>query len=207
MKDVVKYIEKALKILQMRPFELAKFLGVTQKAMSMWRHEKRIPSGDYIIKIQNEIDKRRRKFEDQKKAGTFIPLLPVDIPAGDPVQIFNDLEMEQISIPHYFGANKNMVAVKVIGDSMYPTLPDGAIVIGERTDEDFAISGEVVLANYKQEYTIKRFTKGRKDSERVLTPDNAVGGFHKPITALRTDIKIIARFGKEPGYIVFPEKR
>ncbi len=117
------------------------------------------------------------------KEDNFIPMfsykhLPVKISAGLPITVDAILEQDcdLITLPDSimgkWARNKDILFVKVNGDSMNKVFPHGALIgvkmisLCELNDKD------IVVFNYDNEYSVKRFMKNDKDNKLIFRPES-----------------------------------
>lgn len=116
-----------------------------------------------------------------------IPVLG-KIACGDPIMVMENYEDYRTALVDGLPAGK-LVYLQAKGDSMAPTIPDGAMVlIREQPDVE---NGEIaaVLINGNEEATLKRCKK--QGNMIVLMPDNPA---HEPIFVTKENpIKIIGK--------------
>jgi len=143
--------------------EFKDYIGLSS-TNSVWKYMKKLESKDYIEKIGNQYSLvENPEFID-------IPLMGI-VPAGDPVEIFNELG-EQIQLPEWFiGDNDlNVFALKVEGLSMKDAyINEGDIVIIRKTDNVF--DGDMIIALLPDNsITLKKLRI--KSKYIILVPEN-----------------------------------
>lgn len=158
---------------------LADQLKVTETSVSNWVQGKKYPRIDKIQKMADFLNVSKSELieEDFEKPGNLINIssktvrIPIlgAISCGDPIiaeENFKGWREESIdSVP-----NGNIIILEAQGDSMAPTIPDGAFVmIREQPDVE---NGEIaaVRVNGDTEATLKRIKK--QNNMVVLMPDN-----------------------------------
>ncbi len=196
VKEVIDRLKMALKV--KTDTELAKHLGVNQSTISVWKTRKSI-NWDLIITKCKDINidwlltgegEMFRKKQDTVEfvPAVAVPIISAQVPAGFPTMPPEDDYIEDyLYIP---GVPKNSYAVKVRGNSMYPTIKDGEYVIFVPCVE--LKNGDVVIVrNEWNEVMLKRYRV--KDGEVFLTSDNPEYPTVKP----NGDYKIIGRVIKK----------
>ncbi len=170
---------------------LAQFLGVNQATVSSWENGTRQigtydaqkladyfnVSVDYLLGRTNDdgLPKYANVYplDDHVK----IPALGI-IRGGQPI-CTEQGEYEQVWADKKFGDGKHFM-LKVQGDSMSPTIPNGAWAVIEQTD--VAESGKIVAFALDGEYaTLKRYYP-QEDGSVILKGDNPKNTFEFHIT-------------------------
>ncbi len=131
---------------------------------------------------------RKRQDSVEFVPAVAVPIISAQVPAGFPAMPPEDDYIEDyLYIP---GVPKNSYAVKVRGNSMYPTIKDGEYVIFVPCVE--LKNGDVVIVRDEwNEVMLKRYRV--KDGEVFLTSDNPEYPTVKP----NGDYKIIGRVIKK----------
>lgn len=97
-------------------------------------------------------------------------------------RIADSIPDDYLSLPMKY--IENTVGIKINGDSMYPTITDGAIVILKKNTEVY--NGEIGVFLFNDEAYVKRIT--RKDDFIFLYSDNMI---YQPIIVTQKDNFII----------------
>ncbi len=104
--------------------------------------------------------------------------IPVKISAGLPITVdaVSEHECDLITLPDTvmgkWARNKDIFFVKVNGDSMNKVFPHDALIgvkmisLSELNDKD------IVVFNYDNEYSVKRFMKNDKDNKLIFRPES-----------------------------------
>lgn len=194
-------IRKVRKNLNLSQEEFAKKIGISQGHLSKIERGEQLPDKPLIMSIAYSfgindswlLTGEGEMFRKKKDSVEFVPAVAVPIisaqvPAGFPVMPPEDDYIEDyLYIP---GVPKNSYAVKVRGNSMYPTIKDGEYVIFVPCVE--LKNGDVVIVrNEWNEVMLKRYRV--KDGEVFLTSDNPEYPTVKP----NGDYKIIGRVIKK----------
>jgi len=206
--EVAKYIEKLLKEKNMKPVDLANRAGVDKSTISRYFSGTRKIPMDELAKFADAlnvdpvellIDNGHKNSIIQEESVPYnlfkvpessfvkIPILGT-IACGDPILAEQNIDSYTYelaeTLPH--GIIFGLIAK---GDSMEPTIPNGAtVLIREQSDVE---SGEIaaVLVNGDTEATLKRVKK--IGSMIMLMPDN---NKHDPIPVTKeTPAKIIGK--------------
>ena len=192
LRERIRTIRKKLGLTQM---EFAEKLGKSWRTIQDWEAGKRnIPepelrlisqtfgiSYEWLKTGQGEIFEKKPSIEEiilaeQRRIKENMVLLPLigRVGAGYP-QDRGDVEiLAYVEIPKIPRENpKNLFAVKVVGDSMYPTLQEDDIVIAKHFigyASEIKDKKIVIVANEWRELYIKRLIKTK--NEFLLTSDN-----------------------------------
>lgn len=161
--------------------ELCKSLGISQSCLSAWETGTREMGSKELQQVADffgvSVDYLLGR-DDVKHEPHIKGLYPLDnyvkLPAlgiirgGDPI-CTDQGEYDEVYADAKFG-DGNHFMLKVQGDSMYPTIPDGAWAIIERTN--VAQPGQVVAFALDGEYaTLKRYYP-QPDGSIILKGDN-----------------------------------
>lgn len=202
-------IGKRIKQLRMRnnlsQAELGKIAGVTDKAVSTWEQDQKIPRMGAIEKmalyfgvtksyIIDGVDDGTRDFEPTIPPG-FEPLPKmVSVPrvgaiaCGEPILAEQNIETYD-KIPEDWHADFTLVCK---GDSMEPRIKDGDIVAIRRQPE--VETGEIAAVRIENEATLKRVY--RYPDRLVLQPENLN---FTPIVLVGEEINTVVIEGKAVG--------
>lgn len=136
----------------------------------------------------------KRKGHSWELATLFsqVPLMGI-VPAGSPLEIFENLG-EEVSLPEWMlERGKNLVAFRVQGDSMRDAyIQDGDIVIVKKTAK--AEIGEMVVAFLSDSsITLKRLKKD--NSHYCLVPENPeYETLHEPFQLVGKVVGVLRRY-------------
>lgn len=157
--------------------ELAKIAGVSESTVGKWVLEISVPRMGPIQKIADHFgfpksriltEQKPNNLYEIKEESVQVPVLG-EIACGDPIYVAENFTGYRIE-PKDSLPSGRCYYLKAKGDSMQPTIPNGAwVLIREQPDVE---SGEIaaVLVNGNTEATLKRV---RKQGETViLMPDN-----------------------------------
>ncbi|MGG5741303.1 LexA family protein [Bacillus cereus group sp. IBL03679] len=161
--------------------DLANELNIPETTFSNWMQAKTYPRPDKIQMLADyfQITRSDLTEAEQNYTGERPPIsvrIPVlgEIACGSPVlaeQNYDEYRFEATDLP-----SGKLVYLKAKGDSMEPTIPNGAyVMIREQADVE---SGEIaaVLVNGDTEATLKRIK--RQGNIIMLMPDNPA---HNPM--------------------------
>jgi transcriptional regulator with XRE-family HTH domain len=164
--------------------QLAEHLGVTRPAIAHYLHGRREPSLDQLQRIAKFLDIGLAEFIEGKSTENtvlnleehhvFIPYVDKQNPLEPTAQ--EDLRyMREFSVQKAWITDRNLkvtdlVAVKVEGSSMEPSLQDGDIVIADTSDNALK-EDEVYVLYYDERIAVKRL-KQRYDGALILHNDN-----------------------------------
>lgn len=176
-------------------------LGIPKMTMSNWLNAKTYPRADKLQMLATYFNISRSDLTEEKPTN-FIPLEPrtVRVPilgkisCGDPIDAIENIEGYIMKTPEDVQGGE-FVAAFADGESMSPTIPNGAIVTIRR--QPIVENGEIVaaLVNGDEQITLKRYR--RQGDTVLLTPDNP--NYDTIIVDKKHPVKII---GKVTGYEV-----
>lgn len=168
LKDKIKHLRKQNNLTQ---DDLAKRLGVAKTTVSTWERGGNRPLMDKIVVMSDMFNVPISYFFDEPTEDieiVNIPLLGV-ISCGNPITAIENVDEYQKEIKTQLPTG-NLFYLKAQGNSMYPIIPDGAMVmVREQVDVE---NGEIaaVLINGDEEATIKRVR--RINDHILLEPEN-----------------------------------
>ena len=161
--------------------QLAEFLKVAPSTISMYENGQREPNFEvlesladffnvdlnYLLGKTNKTTKIILHSESSK--GIKIPVLGT-VPAGIPVTAVEDI-LDYEEIPKSWENQGEFFGLKIKGDSMYPTLENGDVVIVRK--QSTADNGDTVVVMVNgDDATCKRYE--RSDTGIMLIPNNNV---------------------------------
>lgn len=161
--------------------QLAEFLKVAPSTISMYENGQREPNFEvlesladffnvdlnYLLGKTNKTTKIILDSESSK--GIKIPVLGT-VPAGIPVTAVEDI-LDYEEIPKSWENQGEFFGLKIKGDSMYPTLENGDVVIVRK--QSTADNGDTVVVMVNgDDATCKRYE--RSDAGIMLIPNNNV---------------------------------
>ncbi len=169
--------------------DVAKFLGLTKQAYSLYELGKRNPDNDTLYKISEyfgvSIDyllgKSTVKNASMISQGIKIPVLG-EVRAGIPIEAIQDI-IDYEEITEEMARNGEYFGLQVKGSSMGPKFSDGDVVIVRK--QSTAANGDVVIALVNgDEATIKKIKF--IDNGLVLLPTNPA---YEPMFFSKQEIK------------------
>lgn len=168
IKDKIKHLRKRNEFTQA---DLAKRLGVAVTTVSTWERGGNRPLMDKIALMSDLFNVPISYFFDEVLDDVKVVSIPVlgQISCGDPITAVENVDDYQKEIESQL-PNGNLFYLNAKGDSMFPIIPDGALVLIK--EQPTVESGEIaaVLVNGDEEATIKRV---RKINDHVLLePEN-----------------------------------
>ncbi|KAF3306002.1 helix-turn-helix domain-containing protein [Carnobacterium sp. PL17GRE32] len=168
LKDKIKHLRKQNNLTQ---DDLAKRLGVAKTTVSTWERGGNRPLMDKIVVMSDMFNVPISYFFDEPTEDIEIVNIPLlgAISCGDPITAIENVDEYQKEIKNQLPTG-NLFYLKAQGNSMYPTIPDGAMVmVREQVDVE---NGEIaaVLINGDEEATIKRVR--RINDHILLEPEN-----------------------------------
>lgn len=159
--------------------QLAEFLKVAPSTISMYENGQREPNFEvlesladffnvdlnYLLGKTNKTTKIILDSESSK--GIKIPVLGT-VPAGIPITAVEDI-IDYEEIPKSWENQGEFFGLKIKGDSMYPTLENGDVVIVKK--QSTADNGDTVIVMVNgDDATCKRYE--RSDTGIMLIPNN-----------------------------------
>ena len=169
--DRIRVSREALKLTKR---ELAKRIGVHESSIS--KYEKGVVDFPLskisdLSRVLNVSEAYLMGWEDEVKEsnqGIKIPVLG-SVPAGIPITAIEDI-IDYEEIPQSWGNQGEFFGLRIKGNSMYPKLESGDIVIVKK--QSVADNGDVVIAMVNgDDATCKRYK--RTDAGIMLTSDNS----------------------------------
>ena len=152
--------------------ELAKILSVSPSTIQTWRLRKKIPD-DIFLKAQNIYETGALPTP---KGYINIDYYEIEVSAGYGALVVNeekstDLIFRESFIHNEIGVNpKNIFLMPVKGDSMYPTLKNGALVMVHSVDQ---IGGDgIYVFRYDGQLMVKRL-QFSKEGLKVISDNDA----------------------------------
>ena len=194
--------------------ELAKKVGVSEGTISRWE------SGDIANMKQNNIISVSKALdispldllefdtvEQTKKNGFAYKLFPCSISAGalELIEGVTDYKLITIAdtIMGKYAGKKDIILLKVNGDSMDKVIPNGSLIIVDTSKKklDDIHNGDIVVFSNNGEYSVKRFFNDKYNKRLLFKPDS----YNELFTTieiryeLALDVRLI---GKVVKYIV-----
>lgn len=161
-----------LKLRNKTQLDLAKAIGVSNTTINNYVKGYNTPRMDKIDKICSFLNiERSNLLEDKKEtnssSGIKIAVLGT-VPAGVPIAAIEDI-LDYEEIPKSWENQGEFFGLKIKGDSMYPTLENGDVVIVRK--QSTADNGDTVIAMVNgDDATCKRYE--RFENGIMLIPNN-----------------------------------
>lgn len=184
--------------------EVADIVGVSKSIISRWESNEVKSMGvdkvkkicealslDPLSLINNNIDTNSNSL-----AFSEYPYIPNPVSAGIPQSIEGIMELPQIAIPDEilgkYAKNKNIIIMKVNGESMNRVIENGSIIgVLTKVDRYNLKNGDIVVFNHEYEYSLKRFYNlGEKI---VFKPDSTDMRFTDIVYNSDDNIEIIGK--------------
>jgi phage repressor protein C with HTH and peptisase S24 domain len=167
--------------------DLAKELGLSSQAVSLWESGAVVPKRDRILAmatlfgcsaawLQYGVDTKDHAVTNEPREDLIdIDRYAVSFLAGTQMAQFNIVEKNPISFKASWLEKKNIKreaarCLYVQGDSMHPYLNDGDLILVDTNDKTI-IDGEVFALRYGDELRVKRLSK-RYDGAITISSDN-----------------------------------
>lgn len=182
MEEIISYnIKKLLRDYNINQKDLAKIAGVSESTVGKWVLEKSTPRMGAIQKITDHFGLPKSYILEEQPTNIIevspqtvkIPILG-EIACGDPIYAEENFSGYRYESPDNLPSGR-LIYLKAKGDSMEPTIPDGAyVMVREQPEVEY---GEIaaVLVNGDTEATLKRVKK--QGDIVLLVPDNPT---HEP---------------------------
>ena len=166
-------LKKYLKINNISRNQLSESLGISYSTISDWINGKAYPRIDKIEMMANyfginKSDLVEEHFTEEKNQGLQIPVLGT-VPAGISISAIEDI-IDYEEIPQSWSNQGEFFGLKIKGDSMYPTLENGDVVIVKK--QSTADNGDTVIVMVNgDDATCKRYE--RSETGIMLIPNNS----------------------------------
>lgn len=214
-KEIIEVIRSLLDKSGKKAVDMAKAIGVGKSAMSLYLNGKR---GFPLDKIDAAaeflgttpgyllgLDLRSAPANNQYN------FINASISAGIPTSVdpfmSQDLEVASISknLLGKFANEKDLLMLKVSGDSMNRVIPDGSLIGVQRVDTFQELkNGEIVVFSDGGEFCVKRIYINSKLKLVDFLPDSTDGSF-QPISYLFSNMEEIKIVGRVVFHLVFDE--
>lgn len=154
---------------------LAQKIEVSQSTIGMWESKKREPNFETMEKIADFFNVTtdyllgRTSYSSQQNKGVKIAVLG-RVQAGIPVEAVEDI-LDWEEIPQEMASQGEFFALKIRGNSMFPRIVDGdVIIIRKQSDIDSGDIAVVLVGN--NDATVKKIRKTENGIELVpLNPN------------------------------------
>ena len=177
-------LKKTMKLRGIKQKEIALEIGVSQPTVSDWVNGKKIPEGENLSKLANILGLDPRVILGYAPITEPAPhdgyiTIPVfgTIPAGIPIEAIEDiLDYEELSAAAFSPAHEYF-ALRIRGNSMYPSYLDGDTVIFRKQNDCENGDDCAVMVN-SDDATFKRIKKSEGGIALMpLNPDYDVRFF------------------------------
>lgn len=183
MERIISYnLKKLMGEFNLKQNELAKIAGVSESAAGKWVLGKSTPRMGAIQKIADHFNLPKSYILEEKPTNLIevnqrtirIPVLG-EIACGVPILVEENYEDYRTTLAETLPAG-NIIYLRARGDSMSPTIPDGAMVMVREQPE--VESGEIaaIMVDGSTRATLKRIKM--QGNMMILMPDNPT---HEPI--------------------------
>lgn len=205
------FVENLIRYMNLREkkaTDISKDLNIPKTTISSWMTKRRYPKMNTIEAIADYLgieksDLTERKIIDNKIIDsdkyTFIP---DPISAGVPESIEARKTFPQVEIPDFLigklAGNKNIVVMRVNGESMNKIIPSGSFVFVKILDSvDNLKNGDIVVFGERHNYGLKHFIDA--GNKIIFRPDSYDLRFADIICTKNEEVEII---GKVISYCV-----
>jgi phage repressor protein C with HTH and peptisase S24 domain len=159
-----------------KPADIARAIGISGSLLSNWTKRGTIPyaqlfsyarnngiSFEWLLTGESSIIKEEPENYNTNNDFEAIPLHKVGASAGKGVGIDDDYDMSTLLFPKLWFEKRhlnaaNLLAVDVAGDSMEPLIPDGSVVLVDKTQTNLS-NGNVYLFQMDDDLLIKRIVR------------------------------------------------
>lgn len=165
--------------------ELSKVIGVSESTVGKWLLEKAIPRMGAIEKLAsyfhvNKSDLLEEHNENEKPKAVKVPVLG-RVAAGVPIEAIEDI-IDYEEIPEEMARQGEYFGLKIQGDSMYPRIIDGDVVIVRK--QSYATNRDIVIVLINgDDGTCKQYY--RFDDHIELKPFNPM---YKPLVFSKEEV-------------------
>ncbi|MBC2575764.1 LexA family transcriptional regulator [Peptostreptococcus canis] len=178
----------AMKMKKITQYSLSKRTGINKGSLSSYLSGKYLPKQDKIQIISKALNINPEWLmcnsnvieyhNDNTNCSTNrYSYVENSVSAGIPDIIEANSYLEKIELPDIFlgryAGRKDIIVMKVNGDSMNRVIPDGSFIIlltnislNNLSDHD------IVVFNYEYNYSMKRFINNKKDRKYIFRPDS-----------------------------------
>ena len=186
-------LKLAMKTRHISQYKLSKLTKINKGSLSSYMSGKYLPKPDKIFIIADALninpDWLMCNSEEMELLETYksseptslnihsYPLISGSVSAGIPDLIDPQEEFDYIDIPDSmlgkYKSRKDMVVMKVNGESMNRTIPDGANILVARDYDIKSIpTGDIVVFSHNYSYSVKRFTNDKKNKRFIFSPES-----------------------------------
>lgn len=221
-KEFAKYIENYMLIHDYKLEYIAEKIGVSISAIGHYKTGVRTPKDDFIdsfikafrlneeetkkIKLAVAID-RTPDIIKEKYMKSNVNLPPSDTLISLPIRAvasagtgkinFDEEPKKYITVKKN-GFNEHCYLIEVSGDSMYPTIPDGALAVVDPYQKDY-IEDKVYVVNYNDNLYIKKVLYKEKENIIIL---QSVNRSYEDIYIIGEDIENLKIIGRVVKYML-----
>lgn len=180
------------------PNKVASEIGCSSGSVTAWKNENRIPRSTTLRKIAdyfgvspNDLLSSAPEENISKREVIKIPVLGY-VAAGIPIEAIEDvLDYEELNADDYDG-NYEYFGLKIRGDSMYPRIQDGDVVIVRR--QPTVESGEIAIVSVdREEATCKKVKFHETGIELISLNENYEPMFFSAKEAVEKSITILGK--------------
>src|SRR5699024_6592796 len=199
-------IQKLLKEYNLSHADLAKIVDVSVSTVGKWVLKKASPRMGAVQMISDHLHlpksyilkEETYKLPTQQCDYTYFPS---DISDGLTIIVdgkteLNTIMLSDVLLGRYVG-DKSLIVLKVSGDSMDKTMPDGSIIAIKPLPIESLKNGDIVVFSTEHEYSVKYYYK--HDDMLVFKPHSANSAHHEQHYTVDDNITI---HGKVVTYIV-----
>lgn len=147
--------------------DLAKIAGVSESTVGKWTLEKATPRMGAIQKISDYFNIPKSYILEESVTydiGTSqYNYIPTAISAGVPLDVEAITNADKITLPDSimgkYAGNKDVVILRVNGDSMNNIMPDDSLIAIKLITLDNLYNGDIVVYSHNGEYSVKHYNR------------------------------------------------
>lgn len=188
-------LKYAMKLKNITQYSLSKNSGINKGSLSSYMNGKYLPKQDKIYLIAsilkvnpewlmcNSENMDITNIQPNSSINTHnsdlnkYSYISDPVSAGIPNSIEGYSSLEQIQIPDLFlgryAGRKDILVMRVNGDSMNKLIPDGSIIIVLTNINISSLTSEdIVVFSYDYEYSVKKMIKNKKENTLIFRPES-----------------------------------
>lgn len=205
----------AIKTRNYTQYSLSKKTGINKGSLSSYMSGKYLPKQDKIYILSDALDVNPEwlmcssddmelnlpnefGYDQDSEVGSY-PFIEDSVSAGVPNLISGYNYLNHIQIPDFFlgryAGRKDIVVLKVNGDSMNKIIPDDSIIV---VLQDVPLSSlstdDIVVFSYNYEYGVKKLIKDKSNNRLIFRPESHESCFEDLIVNYGdTNLQIIGK--------------
>ena len=185
--------------------DLAKIAGVSESTVGKWTLEKASPRMGAIQKISDYFNIPKSYILEEGVTydiGTSqYTYYPTAISAGLPLDVEGITNADKITLPDNimgkYAGHKDIIILRINGDSMDKVMPDNSLIAVKDTPPDSLKDGDIVVFSCDNDYSVKHYY--RQGDTLIFKPNSNNAAHFDQTYNIDSNIKI---HGKVVTYIV-----